>query len=396
MARRGIGEYVPLSVSYMDDDALLGCSPLAELLYVRMLAVAGRMPTDGYLTLPQIEHRAGARLGTPAKVRALLKELVAAGPVEEVDGGYAIRAWLKWNKSAEELGREKSRDRDRKAALTETVRRSVYERDGHACRYCSATADLALDHVLPLYLGGTHAIENLQTLCAACNTRKGRRDATGMIPEQARAAFNIQYGSPPAQPPPSPDSRNHSRAAPVSQPASSRAIPVSRATAHARHDTALHDTAVTEAPLPRADNDPLPVPLDDPPADSPPTAQSLVGEWLDHCAVRPPGRTLGHVAKLLGEMLTEGVPAAVVRVGLANWHSAAVADPNGRHPSTLPGFVHAAANGGTAYGPTAGPGGRRPSTTDQRVRDHLDMAAQLRAEEAAEPPPLRALPGGAA
>jgi hypothetical protein len=80
------------------------------------------------------------------------------------------------------------------------------------------------------------------------------------------------------------------------------------------------------------------------PLAAPMTAQTLVGEWIDHCAVRPPGQVVGQVAKLLGGMLGEGIPATAVRSGLAQWHQAATSDANGRHPSTLPSYVHAAAN----------------------------------------------------
>jgi len=115
MSRR-LGEYVPLSISYADDDAILGASPLAELLFVRGLALAGQLNSDGYLTEAQVVYRAGRKLGSDKKIRALADELVACGVWARQDGGYDIRAWLKWNKGTEELGRERAKDRDRKRA----------------------------------------------------------------------------------------------------------------------------------------------------------------------------------------------------------------------------------------------------------------------------------------
>lgn len=115
MSRR-LGEYVPLSISYADDDAILGASPFAELLFVRGLALAGQLNSDGYLTEAQVVYRAGRKLGSEKKVRTLAAELVERGVWERQDGGYDIRAWLKWNKSTEELGRDRARDRDRKRA----------------------------------------------------------------------------------------------------------------------------------------------------------------------------------------------------------------------------------------------------------------------------------------
>jgi hypothetical protein len=63
----------------------------------------------------------------------------------------------------------------RAAAEPSGKRREVYERDGWACRHCGGTDDLTLDHVVPRSRGGGDEIENLQTLCRPCNSRKGTR-----------------------------------------------------------------------------------------------------------------------------------------------------------------------------------------------------------------------------
>ena len=59
------------------------------------------------------------------------------------------------------------------AALTEysrhvpsSLRAAVLARDGGKCLRCGATADLHVDHIVPVSLGGRTVFENLQTLCS--------------------------------------------------------------------------------------------------------------------------------------------------------------------------------------------------------------------------------------
>lgn len=43
------------------------------------------------------------------------------------------------------------------------------------CTDCGATADLTVDHALPLARGGTSTPTNARVLCRSCNSRKGAR-----------------------------------------------------------------------------------------------------------------------------------------------------------------------------------------------------------------------------
>jgi hypothetical protein len=50
----------------------------------------------------------------------------------------------------------------------------VLKRDGYCCRIChKAGGELEVDHVVPVSLGGSDLLENLQTLCKRCNRGKG-------------------------------------------------------------------------------------------------------------------------------------------------------------------------------------------------------------------------------
>lgn len=61
----------------------------------------------------------------------------------------------------------------RKKKINGTIRVKVFERDGYQCVHCGVRKDLSLDHIHPESKGGTATIENLQTLCRSCNSKKG-------------------------------------------------------------------------------------------------------------------------------------------------------------------------------------------------------------------------------
>lgn len=66
----------------------------------------------------------------------------------------------------------------RKAKIPELLRWQVWERDDFRCRHCGDRQLLTVDHVHPEVLGGELTLDNLQTLCKTCNSRKGARIET--------------------------------------------------------------------------------------------------------------------------------------------------------------------------------------------------------------------------
>lgn len=47
---------------------------------------------------------------------------------------------------------------------------------GHRCCICATDGKLTVDHVVALANGGSNNLDNLQPLCAPCNSRKGARE----------------------------------------------------------------------------------------------------------------------------------------------------------------------------------------------------------------------------
>ena len=112
MARpKSKGAYVPLAAQYFMDDAILEAGPDAELLFVRMLSFLASIPSDGFITDRQVAIVAGGLRAPQRRVQALLN----VGLIEQVSGGFLVRSWLKWNRSADEVGKLLAKDRERKA-----------------------------------------------------------------------------------------------------------------------------------------------------------------------------------------------------------------------------------------------------------------------------------------
>ena len=120
MAMRKPGVYVALSAHYADDEKIMAAGEDAELLYVRMLAYCARTPmTEGWISDAVVMSRLGilprpGETGTDAGSRA--GKLLDVGLIRREGNGYRIISWLRWNRSIEEMGRERTRDRNRKTS----------------------------------------------------------------------------------------------------------------------------------------------------------------------------------------------------------------------------------------------------------------------------------------
>ncbi|OLZ72534.1 hypothetical protein AVW11_03840 [Streptomyces amritsarensis] len=110
--------------------------------------------------------------------------------------------------------------------------------------------------------------------------------------------------------------------------------------------------------------------------DEPTTAQTIVAEYLDRVAKRPPSQIIGQVAKHAKTMLAEGIHPDDIRRGIALWMT------KGLHPNTLPSVVNEAMNahpaGSNVFALSTG---GRMSTADQRYSAAAALAAELAAED---------------
>ena len=62
-----------------------------------------------------------------------------------------------------------------KEPIPPDIRWAVWERDNFTCKHCGSRKNLTIDHIVPESKGGKMTMENAQTLCRSCNSRKGAR-----------------------------------------------------------------------------------------------------------------------------------------------------------------------------------------------------------------------------
>lgn len=117
MRRPGI--YVPLSAHYADDEKIMEVGEDAELMYVRMLAYAARTPgTGGWISAAVAMSRLGIteRPEIPGSdPGSRLGKLTGIGLILREGSGWRIAAWHRWNRSPEQIDRERAQDRTRKS-----------------------------------------------------------------------------------------------------------------------------------------------------------------------------------------------------------------------------------------------------------------------------------------
>lgn len=75
--------------------------------------------------------------------------------------------------------------------VSRRLRFEILRRDNHTCRYCGAQAPdvaLAVDHVIPVALGGGNDPSNLVTSCQPCNSGKASTSPDAAKVEEVDAA----------------------------------------------------------------------------------------------------------------------------------------------------------------------------------------------------------------
>lgn len=56
--------------------------------------------------------------------------------------------------------------------IPDDVKQYIWTRDAGQCQSCGSAIELQFDHIIPLSMGGSNNVENLQILCGPCNRSK--------------------------------------------------------------------------------------------------------------------------------------------------------------------------------------------------------------------------------
>ena len=106
--------------------------------------------------------------------------------LECLDCGHRYMAngcdvWLRKCPICEQKKPSSANKQQRSRTISDKLRYQVLKRDNFKCCACGASpakdpaVELHIDHIIPWSKGGESTIDNLQTLCSACNL--GKRDS---------------------------------------------------------------------------------------------------------------------------------------------------------------------------------------------------------------------------
>ena len=111
---------------------------------------------------------------------------------ENLDRVKSINA--QWKRENSDLVRiynqnRKAKKRMQTGAISKNIVKKLMALQSGKCTNCATDLHNSghhLDHMMPIYLGGLHADENLQLLCPTCNLRKYNKDPIAWANENGR------------------------------------------------------------------------------------------------------------------------------------------------------------------------------------------------------------------
>jgi 5-methylcytosine-specific restriction endonuclease McrA len=166
------------SEQFWSQSSITGINDGQDTLTVKMPLLESRWAKKvGGLVLPSgsVDLRVSITGASRLECIAIIDDNTTAdGSAEELLGLPSCNAMDSHDgQTARQNGRTKHR-----RGVSPKIRRQVLSRDGFKCKECGAMPSehrdvwLEIDHIIPVSKGGTNSMDNLQTLCDACNSGK--------------------------------------------------------------------------------------------------------------------------------------------------------------------------------------------------------------------------------
>lgn len=170
--------WVKVDDHFDEHPKLAKVGPLGWALWMAGLAYCNRNLTDGFIpwsVARKLVNWEGLRITSVQSQREVTSDyvidlLVQAGIWAEVPDGYQYV-----DLGLFQLDPSHQSIRDHWNSIRKLIAPKIFRRDGYRCLCCGTKKDLTVDHILALSCGGGNEETNLQTLCRACNSRKGAR-----------------------------------------------------------------------------------------------------------------------------------------------------------------------------------------------------------------------------
>ena len=109
-------------------------------------------------------------------------ECIGCRIVKDVDADYICPECREWEKKhLEEINSDEyilhtsPTYKSKKKSIPNHIRWAVWLRDNFTCKHCGKRTNLSVDHIFPESKGGEATLDNCQTLCMSCNSRKGAK-----------------------------------------------------------------------------------------------------------------------------------------------------------------------------------------------------------------------------
>jgi len=183
-----------VDTKFWDDNYIIDKDPIEKLLYLYLLTNTLTNISGIYeINIRRIAFDTGI---DKEMVLKILERFEEDDKIKYKDGWVAIKNFIKYqmdnpkiragicyelkNKPkelvdfVETLDYKPTEKEFKRVKIHKVLRDKILKRDNYKCNFCGSKENLEIDHIVPVFQGGTNKESNLRVLCQSCN---GKRNA---------------------------------------------------------------------------------------------------------------------------------------------------------------------------------------------------------------------------